>query len=45
MAEEMGYCEMVETIEIGSDRVTVFRQGMYTALVINDIANNSSNKN
>ena len=27
MAEEMGYCEVVETIEIGSDRCTVFRQG------------------
>ena len=26
MAEEMGYCEVVETIEIGSDRCTVFRQ-------------------
>jgi T-complex protein 1 subunit theta len=26
MAEEMGYCEVVESIEIGSDRVTVFRQ-------------------
>ena len=28
MAEEMGYCEVVETIEIGSDRCTVFRQGI-----------------
>ena len=27
MAEEMGYCEVVETVEIGSDRCTVFRQG------------------
>lgn len=26
LAEEMGYCEVVETIEIGSDRCTVFRQ-------------------
>ncbi|RKO89971.1 chaperonin Cpn60/TCP-1 family [Blyttiomyces helicus] len=26
MAEEMGYCEIVETVEIGSDRCTVFRQ-------------------
>ncbi|GAA5810317.1 T-complex protein 1 subunit theta [Mucor flavus] len=26
MAEEMGECDIVETIEIGSDRVTVFRQ-------------------
>ncbi|KND03303.1 T-complex protein 1, theta subunit [Spizellomyces punctatus DAOM BR117] len=26
MAEEMGYCEVVETVEIGSDRCTVFRQ-------------------
>lgn len=26
MAEEMGYCEVVESIEIGSDRCTVFRQ-------------------
>ncbi|RKP09974.1 chaperonin Cpn60/TCP-1 family [Thamnocephalis sphaerospora] len=26
MAEEMGYCEVVETLEIGGDRVTVFRQ-------------------
>lgn len=26
MAEEMGYCDVVETIEIGSDRCTVFRQ-------------------
>jgi T-complex protein 1 subunit theta len=26
MAEEMGYCDIVETVEIGSDRVTVFRQ-------------------
>lgn len=26
MAEEMGYCDVVETVEIGSDRVTVFRQ-------------------
>lgn len=24
--EEMGYCHIVETVEIGSDRVTVFRQ-------------------
>jgi T-complex protein 1 subunit theta len=27
MPEEMGYCDVVETIEIGGDRVTVFRQG------------------
>jgi T-complex protein 1 subunit theta len=26
MAEEMGECDVVETVEIGSDRVTVFRQ-------------------
>ncbi len=26
-AEEMGYCDIVETVEIGGDRVTVFRQG------------------
>lgn len=26
MAEEMGYCDIVETEEIGGDRVTVFRQ-------------------
>jgi T-complex protein 1 subunit theta len=26
MAEEMGHCDVVETVEIGSDRVTVFRQ-------------------
>ncbi|KAI9592831.1 chaperonin Cpn60/TCP-1 family [Syncephalis fuscata] len=26
MAEEMGYCEVVESLEIGGDRVTVFRQ-------------------
>lgn len=26
MPEEMGYCDIVETVEIGSDRVTVFRQ-------------------
>ncbi len=26
MAEEMGYCEVVESLEIGSDRCTVFRQ-------------------
>lgn len=26
MAEEMGECDIVETVEIGSDRVTVFRQ-------------------
>ncbi|ORX88529.1 T-complex protein 1 [Basidiobolus meristosporus CBS 931.73] len=26
MAEEMGYCDIVETVEIGSDRVVVFRQ-------------------
>ncbi|OBZ88022.1 putative T-complex protein 1 subunit theta [Choanephora cucurbitarum] len=26
MAEEMGHCDIVETVEIGSDRVTVFRQ-------------------
>ncbi|KAI8069505.1 T-complex protein 1 theta subunit [Gongronella butleri] len=26
MAEEMGFCDIVETVEIGSDRVTVFRQ-------------------
>ncbi|ORZ29769.1 chaperonin Cpn60/TCP-1 family [Catenaria anguillulae PL171] len=26
MAEEIGLCDVVETIEIGSDRVTVFRQ-------------------
>ncbi|KAI9139856.1 chaperonin Cpn60/TCP-1 family [Paraphysoderma sedebokerense] len=25
-AEELGYCEVVETVEIGSDRCTVFRQ-------------------
>jgi len=25
--EEMGYCDVVESIEIGSDRCTVFRQG------------------
>ncbi|RKP22219.1 chaperonin Cpn60/TCP-1 family, partial [Syncephalis pseudoplumigaleata] len=30
MAEEMGYCEMVETAEIGGDRVTVFRQDVET---------------
>ncbi|KAL1914905.1 uncharacterized protein VTP21DRAFT_7821 [Calcarisporiella thermophila] len=26
MAEEMGFCDVVETVEIGSDNVTVFRQ-------------------
>ncbi|KAI8391714.1 T-complex protein 1 theta subunit [Radiomyces spectabilis] len=26
MPEEMGFCDIVETVEIGSDRVTVFRQ-------------------
>ncbi|KAF9155906.1 T-complex protein 1 subunit theta [Actinomortierella ambigua] len=26
MAEEMGYCDVVESVEIGGDRVTVFRQ-------------------
>ncbi|GAB5592083.1 T-complex protein 1 subunit theta [Umbelopsis nana] len=26
MAEEMGFCDIVETVEIGGDRVTVFRQ-------------------
>jgi T-complex protein 1 subunit theta len=26
MAEELGYCEVVESVEIGGDRVTVFRQ-------------------
>eukprot|EP00842_Homolaphlyctis_polyrhiza_P005527 jgi/Hompol1/5976/HPOL_002132-RA len=26
MAEEMGYCDVVESVEIGSDRCTVFRQ-------------------
>ncbi|RGB24868.1 T-complex protein 1 theta subunit [Rhizophagus diaphanus] len=26
-AEEMGHCDVVETVEIGGDRVTVFRQG------------------
>lgn len=26
MAEEMGYCDVVEAIEIGSNRTTVFRQ-------------------
>ena len=26
MAEEMGYCGVIETVEIGGDRVTVFRQ-------------------
>jgi T-complex protein 1 subunit theta len=26
MAEEVGYCDIVETVEIGSDMVTVFRQ-------------------
>ncbi|KAF9974229.1 T-complex protein 1 subunit theta [Actinomortierella ambigua] len=26
MAEEMGYCDIVESVEIGGDRVTVFRQ-------------------
>ena len=26
MAEEMGHCDIVETVEIGSDRCTVFRQ-------------------
>lgn len=26
LAEEMGYCDVVECVEIGSDRVTVFRQ-------------------
>jgi T-complex protein 1 subunit theta len=26
MAEEVGYCDIVETVEIGSDIVTVFRQ-------------------
>ncbi|CAG8556302.1 1929_t:CDS:2 [Acaulospora morrowiae] len=26
MPEEMGYCDIVETVEIGGDRVTVFRQ-------------------
>lgn len=26
MPEEMGFCDIVETIEIGGDRVTVFRQ-------------------
>ena len=28
MAEEMGYCDVVESIEIGSDRCTVFRNGI-----------------
>lgn len=27
--EEMGYCDVVETVELGSDRCTVFRQGIY----------------
>lgn len=27
MPEEMGFVDVVETIEIGSDKVTVFRQG------------------
>ena len=27
MPEEMGFCDIVETVEIGGDRVTVFRQG------------------
>ncbi|KAF9287570.1 T-complex protein 1 theta subunit [Linnemannia elongata] len=26
MAEEMGFCDIVESVEIGGDRVTVFRQ-------------------
>jgi T-complex protein 1 subunit theta len=26
MAEETGFCDIVETVEIGSDRCTVFRQ-------------------
>ncbi|KAI9204374.1 chaperonin Cpn60/TCP-1 family [Polychytrium aggregatum] len=26
MAEEMGYCDIVESVEIGSDRCTVFKQ-------------------
>lgn len=26
MAEEMGFCDIIETVEIGGDRVTVFRQ-------------------
>ncbi|KAM0683445.1 T-complex protein 1 subunit theta [Mitosporidium daphniae] len=28
MAEEMGYCDLVETIEIGSDLCTIFKSGM-----------------
>lgn len=27
LPEEMGHCDIVETVEIGGDRVTVFRQG------------------
>lgn len=27
LPEELGYCDIVETVEIGSDRCTVFRQG------------------
>jgi T-complex protein 1 subunit theta len=32
-AEEMGHCDVVETVEIGGDRVTVFRQGEVTNTV------------
>lgn len=36
MAEEMGYCEVVETVEIGSDRCTVFRQGEMIKLILEE---------
>lgn len=25
--EEIGYCDLIETVEIGSDKCTIFRQG------------------
>ncbi|KNE59863.1 T-complex protein 1, theta subunit [Allomyces macrogynus ATCC 38327] len=31
MAEELGFCDVVETVEVGSDRCTVFRQEKETS--------------
>ena len=33
LPEELGNCDIVETVEIGSDRCTVFRQGWYLTWV------------
>lgn len=44
MPDEMGTVDVVETEEIGGDRVTVFRQGMFWFPMMGDFHTNSSRK-